>query len=250
MPMPRDRSADAGPDKAAADDADVIAWGEDVPPRRRRTFPLLDRLRADSRAAPLAVAVLGLAALYGSLVADWATIRIRETGSSDFSPDSFRVTPSNIGVDSGYLVGILAILAMTAVAVFGTPPLRHTARVAGMAVAAGVLVLLAAATSSLDTTLNRIFPFGPEVEVDTRYESGITLAFAATTALALALYLAGRLKASPAPTPDGAAAEPNDAGEHRPARRGEAESEEPVREVTVLPAPPFTGPDWRQQYPR
>jgi hypothetical protein len=248
--MLRDRPADAEPHEPAPDDADVIGWGdEEASPPSRRRFRQLDRLRSDPRYGPLAVTALGLAAVFGSLVSDWARLRMREMSSAQFSPNELRAAASTIGVDSGYLVGILAIVALTALAIFGTSAVRHNARVAGMAVAAGVLVLLVGATVSLDATLNRMFPLESPVEVDVEYGSGMTLAYVATAALGLALYLSGRHRVIRAPTPeDGDQAEPHHAARRRARER--AETDEPVRDVTVLPAPPFTGPDWRQQYPR
>lgn len=250
-----DRSTEPRPDEPAPLETDVIALGDDAtghdatPRRRHRTLRKLDRIRADERTTPLAVAALGLAAVFGSLLNDWATIRVRETATAEFQPNQFRVAASNIGIDAGYLVGILAIVALTAVAIFGTSAVRQNARVAGMAVAAGVLVMLVAATSSLDATLNRMFPFfGPGVAIDARYESGIPLAYAGTAALGLALYLAGRSRRTRSPAPDdGEPGEPDDPGAARTPRPGWVESDEPVREVTVLPTPPFTPPNWQQQ---
>lgn len=248
--MLRDRPADADPDEPTPDEADIVAWGDDTAPRRRRTFRLLDRIRADERTTPLTVAALGLAAVFGSLASDWATLHIRETTTSEFLPNEFRVAASNVGIESGYLVGVLAIVALTAVAIFGTSAVRQSARIAGTAVAVGVLLMLVAATFSLDATLYRMFPVGPDVAVDARYESGLPLAYAGTAALGLALYLAGRARRARSPAPEkGDQEEPDALGEPRTPRRGWTEPDEPVRDITVLPAPPFTGPDWRQQYP-
>ncbi|HEX2774336.1 MAG TPA: hypothetical protein VHN18_18165 [Micromonosporaceae bacterium] len=252
MPMLRDRPADADPDEPTPDDADVVAWGDDAAPRRRRTFRLLDRIRADARTTPLTVAALGLAAVFGSLASDWATMILHRVGTptSEFQPNQFTAAASDVGIGPGYLVGVLAIVALTGVATFGTPPVRHNARIAGMATAAGLLVLLVAATVSLDATGERMFQFDPQVEVDVRYGLGLTLAYAATAALGLALYLANRPQATRSPAPDDRDPEqPTEPGERRQPRRGWTEPDEPVRDITVLPAPPFTGPDWRQQYP-
>jgi hypothetical protein len=250
--MLRDRSADAEPDEPTDDEVDVVAWGDDPAPRRR-TFRLLDRVRADRRFPPLAVAGFGLVAVFGSLVSDWATLRIRGTGSDagQFGPEELSVSVSTVGVGSGYLVGILGIVALTAVATFGTRSVRHNAQVAGMAGAGCLLLLLVAGTISLDSTLDWMFGFGPNVAVDVRYGLGLTLAYAGTAAMGLALYLTGRAGDVRSPAQIGGDAEkPGEPGEHPHPRRGWIEDEEPVRDVTVLPAPPFTGPDWRQQHPR
>jgi hypothetical protein len=251
--MLRDRSADADPGEPARDEADVIAWGDDGPPRRRRAFRLLDQVRADQRSTPLTVAALGLAAVFGSLVSDWATMRIREAAAEQSEPTEFIVGAANIDVGSGYLVGVLAIVALTALAVFGTPSVRHNARIAGAATSAGLLLLLVAGTVSLDGTVRRMYPFPSQVEleVDVRYDLGLTLAYAGTAALGLALQLAGRRGATRSSAPDDRDGnKPTEPGERRGPRHGWTETDEPVRDVTVLPAPPFTGPDWRQQYPR
>lgn len=250
--MLRDRSADADPDEPASDEADVVAWGDDAPPRRRRAFRPLDRIRADQRLAPLAVAGLGLAAVFGSLVSEWATVRIRETAAEQFQPNEFSVGVSNVSVGPGYVVGILAIVALVGVATFGTPPVRHNARIAGMATGAGLLLLLVAATVSLAATVDRMFPFAPQVQADVQYGLGLTLAYAGTAALGLALYLGGRSSVgrAVAGSGDGDPGEPTEPGERRRPRPGWTERDEPVRDVTVLPAPPLANPDWRQQYPR
>jgi hypothetical protein len=251
--MVRDRSANADPDEPAPDEADVIALGEDDAPRRRRTFRWLDRVRADARFPPLAVAGLGLAGVFGSLVGEWATMTPRElaAGPSQVESNEFSTGASDIGIGPGYLVGILAIVALTAVAIFGTPPVRRNARIAGMATSGGLLLLLVAGTLSLDATAQRRFMFGPQFEVDIRYGPGLTLAYAGTAAMGLALYLAGRSSASrPVGPADGGRGEPDPPGDRHRHRRQLSEDDEPVRDVTVLPAPPFTGPDWRQQYPQ
>jgi hypothetical protein len=263
--MLHDPSADATPeppvpvqplaDEPLPGEADVVEWGDDAfsPRRPRRRWGLLsrlDRLRGDRRLTPLAVAGLGLAAVFGSMVNEWATLHVRQTASEQFQPNEFTVGASNVGIDSGYLVGILAIVALTAVATLGTPPVRHNARIAGMATGAGLLVLLIAATVSLDATVDRMFGFGPDLEVDIRYGLGLTLAYAATASLGLALYLAGRPHGGPVPAADADREEPDEPHERRPPRRERAEHDKPVRDVTVLPAPPFTGPGWPEQYPR
>jgi hypothetical protein len=248
--MLQDRSADAEPDEPAPDEADVIVLGEEsAPPHRGRSFRPLDRIRADPRSAPLAVAALGLAAVFGSLVSPWATMRIRETSGTQFEPNEIVTGAADTGIGTGYLVGVLAVVALTAMAIFGTRQVRHNARVAGMATAAGLLVLLVAATASFENTARQRFLFGPQFEIDARYDLGLTLAYAGAAALGLALYLAARSWGrSPAPD-DGNPGEPDDAGERRP-RQGWVEPDESVRDVTVLPAPPFANPEWRQQHPR
>lgn len=269
--MPHDPSADAVPTRhvpaqpvpaqpvqpvpavADRDEPDVIEWGDNTSPRRRSPFRLPGRLREGRRLIPLTVAALGFAALFGSLVGEWGTISLREEGAvGPPARQELIAAASNIGgLGAAYLVGILAVAVLAALAFFGTASVRSNSRVAGTAATAGLLALLVAATVSLEDVVRRAFFAPSDIRLEVDYGQGLVLGYAGTLAVGLALYLAGRPSAGPAATWDERThGEPDESDQrHRP-RRVSAEHDEPVREVTVLPAPPFTGPDWRQQYPQ
>ncbi|WBB48363.1 hypothetical protein O3597_25245 [Verrucosispora sp. WMMA2044] len=224
LPIPRqdDRS----------DDASVIEWGaEDESPATGRFRRALGGLGGDHR-VPVLLAGLGVAAALASLLGEWSTITIPNGGPDPETPLQVTSGVSDLGLGSAYLVGLLALGATVALAVRGTDPVRANARVAGLALAAGVLALLATTATALDDTLGRGMYLNPELTVDVEYGRGLIVAF-----VAVGLFAAALLR-----TPSGAAE--TRPGVDGPRRRrtppdAEPEGERPPADITVTPTVPF-----------
>ncbi|MFF5217791.1 hypothetical protein [Micromonospora sp. NPDC000442] len=226
LPIPRqdDRS----------DGASVIEWGaEDESPaagRFRRAFGGLGR---DQR-VPVLLAGLGAVAALASLLGEWSTITIPNGGPDPDTPLQVISGVADIGLGSAYLVGLLALGAAVALAVRGTDSVRANARVAGLALAAGVLALLATTVVSLDDTLRRSMFYNTELTFDVEYGRGLIVAF-----VAVGLFAAALVRTSPGP----AGTRPGSDGPRRRGRRpsedAEPEGERPPADITVTPTVPF-----------
>jgi hypothetical protein len=237
----------------------VMQWGDgdgDERARPRRVARFLAELRLDRRLGPL-VGGLGAVAGYASLVGEW-TITTLPDGRGDGST-SLQV-PAGVaeigGFGIGYLFGLFGLVACLALVLFGAAPtVRHSARVAGLATAGSLLVVLLAATATLHDATERQFRFDPVGGYQVEYGRGLVMAFAATALFGLAHYLCGplvqRALARTAGGPDGDPDDPAEAGRPGgrggwPRRRRDAEPEPPAAapsDLTVTPAAPFARPD-------
>ncbi|NLU78110.1 hypothetical protein HCA58_06860 [Micromonospora sp. HNM0581] len=226
LPIPRqdDRS----------DEANVIEWGAGdetaAAGRFRRTFGGLGR---DHR-VPLLSAGLGGVAALASLLGEWATITVPDAGPDPNTPLQVISDVSDLGMGSAYLVGLLALGATVALAVRGTDSVRANARVAGLALAAGLLALLVATTTSLDDSLGETMLFNPELTLDVEYGRGLTVAF-----VAVGLFVVALLRAAPGPVGSAAAPQGSRRGSRLPLGDAEPEGERPPADITVTPTVPF-----------
>ncbi|MBQ1023032.1 hypothetical protein [Micromonospora sp. C95] len=226
LPIPRqdDRS----------DGASVIEWGaEDESPATGRVRRALGGLGGDHR-VPVLLAGLGAAAALASLLGEWSTITIPNGGPDPDTPLQVTSGVSDLGLGSAYLVGLLALGATVALAVRGTDAVRANARVAGLALAAGVLALLATTATALDDTLGRGMYLNPELTVDVEYGRGLIVAF-----VAVGLFAAALLRASPGPAEARPASEGRRRRGRRPSTDAEPEGERPPADITVTPTVPF-----------
>lgn len=250
--MPQDRSADATSAGSVADRADVIEWGADEP-RRRPAVPLLAGLGGGGRTGPAIGAALGLATAFASLMTDWAHTVVRGNASSAFSPTEIDTGATDIGgLGSAYIVGVLAVVVLATLTFFGTPAARSNARIAGTATAGGLLALLIATTVSLEAGARRMYGSTPDLDVQVGYGRGLMLAYVGTAMVGVAVYLAGRARPGPEP-PDGTReTDPplrpavGDAGQRGLATE-RPESDDDVRDLTVLPTTPFAHGDWEHR---
>ncbi|MEO3746007.1 hypothetical protein [Plantactinospora sp. B5E13] len=255
---------EASPDPAApawaTPDADAVVVSSGEPVRGGgRAGRALGRLARDGRPLPM-VAALGALAFFGSLVEEWTVTRIPD--DSEIPQNMIELT-SGVGQMStfgtGYLVGVLGVLGCLALVLFGTPGLRHNARVAGLAGAGAVLAILAGATGSLDSiALDRWQVYGEIDGLVTEHGRGLILAYVCTGILGLVLLLAGRFVPAPgadrpAPTTAGTSTsagttdadqpEQSDWPWRRPRPAGRPEPDDDGRgapiDLTVTPTRPF-----------
>jgi len=251
---PREPAAGAG---TTADGASVVSWGE--PPRTsRRTGMALGRLGRDGRLVPV-VALLGAAAVLGSLFTDW----ILTSMPVDGNPTANRVELASGVADlkalgTGYLVGVFGVIGCVALVLFGSPGVRHNARVLGLACTGLVFGLLAAISGSLDEFSDIWSVYGELEGLTNTYGRGVVLAYLGLGALGLALLLAGRFVPQPltGPTsagPSGATTAPVDPAtaeesdwpwrRRRAASPAELDNDDdrsaPI-DLTVTPTKPFT----------
>ncbi|MBX7269688.1 hypothetical protein KIF24_29200 [Micromonospora sp. Llam7] len=242
LPVPRqdDRS----------DGTTVVEWGTEAEsPRIGRFRQAFAGLGHDHR-VPVLLAGLGAAAALASLLGEWSTITIPNGGPDPATPLEVTSGVSDSGgLGSAYLVGLLALGGTVALALRGTTAVRANARVTGLALAAGVLALLAATVSTLDDTVRRAFVYSNDPGFVVEHGRGLLVAFAAVLLFAAAL-----VRAAPEPTgaraapadlpaqPDGAPADP--VGRRRRAGRRSGEEAEPDErrppaDITVAPTVPF-----------
>ncbi|WP_434742169.1 hypothetical protein [Micromonospora sp. SH-82] len=232
LPIPRqdDRS----------DGAAVLEWGSGEAKPRGRTAGTLAGLARDRR-VPGVLAGLGAVAAAASMVGEWLVMTLPDGGAD--GETELRI-PGNVsevgGFGVGYLVGLLLLGALAALALSGTTAIRHNARVAGLAVAAGLVALLVATAFALDEPSQRALFYSPEDGYQVEYGRGLVMAFVGCLLLAAALHLSGRGQARPAadrpdePTEPTADDGPPDAG-FRPWRRGRSDR---AADEDALPAPP------------
>jgi len=217
------------------------------------TGRVLGRLHRDGRPVPVAAA-LGALAIFGSLVEDWTVIHLPTEGGTD--PDALGEVASGVAelltFGPAYLLGILVVTACLALVLFGSPGIRHNARVAGLA-AAGVVLgfLIAIATFLSDDASRRWDGYGQLEGLTTEHGRGLVLAFVGTGLFGLALLLAGPFvraagAATPPPTAGAGttdAALASDWPWYRPPRTRRAEPDDDDREapidLTVTPTKPF-----------
>ncbi|MFI7077644.1 hypothetical protein ACIBO1_10170 [Micromonospora sp. NPDC049903] len=228
-----------------ADGASVLEWGtadeSEGGSRLRRAVTGLGR---DHR-VPMLLAGLGAAAAVASLLGEWVTMNI-PTGPDPASPLEVTNGVAEIGgMGTGYLVGLLVLGCAVALALRGTRSAQVNARIAGLALAAGMIALLAAATSSLgDATRRSLLYYSGEESLRIEHGRGLFMAFAAVLLFAAALV---RTIPAGAETPSsGEPVGPDDASPESTSRRSRRRSEQvdpdegrPPADITVSPTVPF-----------
>ncbi|MFI1196924.1 hypothetical protein ACH4T9_27205 [Micromonospora sp. NPDC020750] len=193
-----------------SDGTAVVEWGGPEPTPPRQAGRPLAGLGRDRR-LPLLPAGLGVAAAFASLVGEWMVLTVPNGGPEGNTMLRVPGGVSDIGgFGVGYLMGLFALAAAVALALRGTPAVRHNARVAGLALAAALLGVLVATAVSLDDSGQRTFFYAAEDGFRVEYGRGLVMAFAACALLAAALYLAGRV---PALGPPGRESAPVDGAE-------------------------------------
>ncbi|MGC4850720.1 hypothetical protein ACLQ3F_26115 [Micromonospora sp. DT15] len=226
----------------------VIEWGADEPaPRRRFAWSLAD-LAQDPR-LPLLLAGLGAVAAIASLVGEWLVMSLPNGGPEGNTTIEVPAGVSEVGgFGVGYLVGLIALVCAVALTLRGTAAVRPNARLAGLTLAAALLVLLVAATAGLDNPGQRNFFYSLEDGFRIEYGRGLVMAFVACVLFAAAL----RLTPAAPPAVFGGTPDdddrPGDAPAPRPWRR--RRGPDPIEDglpspadLTVTPAAPFARPD-------
>jgi hypothetical protein len=192
----------------------VVEWGSDprfrrvaegtqhAEPRRNAWSRLMIGPRLDNRVVPV-IAGIGGIAIFASFIGEW---QITMTpGDNSTGSVSQRITVGLGGIDgwnTGYLMGVFAVVACSALALFGAPPVRHYARLVGLAMVGALGAMLVAATVELGRS-SVVYsylrsPNIEELQSNVEYGRGLYMAFIGAGALALALYLTGRLAPPPA----------------------------------------------------
>ncbi|QKW16860.1 MULTISPECIES: hypothetical protein [unclassified Micromonospora] len=229
-----------------ADGASVLEWGAaDESTGGSRLRRAVSGLGRDHR-VPLLLAGLGAAAAVASLLGEWVTMTI-PTGPDPTGPLEVTNGVAEIGgLGTGYLTGLLGLGCTVALALRGTRAAQVNARVAGLALAAGMIALLAATTSSLGDAARRgLMFYSGEETFRTEHGRGLFMAFAAVLLFAAAL-----VRIAPAGaevTPSGAPADPDDAATDPTARRRsrrraaqeDPDEGRPPADITVSPTVPF-----------
>lgn len=194
---------------------------------------------------------LGGLALFGSLVGEWSITTYR------FSEESFEgpaveemiaagaATAGNWG--AAWMIGALALVTTLGVCLGGPAHLRAAARTVGLAVAAALLLVMAAAGVDISAdglAFDRVNVTSMEQQTEVSLERGLFAAYVALGLFAAALWLApvpsaaGEVMAGPPPE------QPVPAP--RPAPAGQAGD---PGDLTVGPAEPFIHPtgnhEWR-----
>ena len=242
LPIPRQDDRSDGPS--------IVEWGDTddesrAARRLRRAFTGLGR----DRRVPMLLAGLGAVAALASLLGEWSTMTIPNAGPDPATPLELTSGVAEIGgLGTGYLVGLLALGCAVALALRGAGAARTNARVAGMALAAGALALLAATVSSLEDTARRGMFYPNEVGFEVEHRRGLLMAFAAVVLLAASLVRIGPESAGSPAQPDGSPAESDlspaeSNGWRRRARRRsdttERDEGRPPADITVTPTVPF-----------
>lgn len=230
-----------------SDDPTVLEWGDTEPGPPGRLGSSLAGLARDHRLPPL-LAGLGAVAAIGSLVGEWLVMTVPNSGPEGNVPVRIPGGVAEVGgFGVAYLVGLLGLAAAVALALRGTPGVRHNARVAGLGLGAAVLTLLIAAAASLDRTVQRSIFYSPEEGFQVEYGRGLVAAFAATVLLTAALYLSDRARTGrPGPVEADAAADPAPAERipNRRSRHSDADRLPPApADLTVQPTVPFARPE-------
>ncbi|MFC6019024.1 hypothetical protein ACFP2T_22790 [Plantactinospora solaniradicis] len=253
---PEDPLAPRDETETTADGASVVSWGE-RPRSGRRASLALSRLGQDGRLVPV-VAILGAGAIFASLLSDWAVTIMPTEGAPSDTPVELASGVADLATfGTAYLVGVFGMIGCLALVFFGSPGIRHNARVLGLALTAVAIGVLVAVTKSLDSLTNDWQVYGEQGGLITAYGQGLGLAYLGTGGLGLALLLAGRfvrrsagvVPGDGAGTPTGPAdpvtPEENDWPWRRPRSASEPEPDDedgrsaPI-DLTVTPTKPFT----------
>jgi hypothetical protein len=240
---------------ARSDGVATVEWGQDEPRRTGGRSGLLTRVGQDPRLVPV-LAGIGAVAVFASLVGEWTIMTVPNLGAEGATTGR---APGGVSEAASfgmaYLIGILGIACCLALILFGTPAVRRNARVLGLAMAGGLLAVLAAATLTLNDT-SRLGLYGPTDDLRIDYGRGLVMAYVGTAVFGLALYLAGRLgQSGPAPAghPPAASADDPDQpaadgelswrrGQTAPAPEYDDLEGEPL-DLTVAPTTPFAQPE-------
>ncbi|QDY11289.1 hypothetical protein FJK98_32595 [Micromonospora sp. HM134] len=188
LPIPRqdDRS----------DDTPVLEWGAPERPAGGRFGQWPAALRRDRRLPPVLV-LLGAVAATASMAGEWLVMTVPNGGPE--GSGTIRV-PGGVaevgGFGIAYLVGLLLLSVAVALALRGRPAVRHDARVAGLAVAGALVILLTVTAFSLDDSGQRALFYSPEDGFRVDYGRGLVMAF-------VAVALVGAALLATAPQPDG-----------------------------------------------
>ncbi|MFV2102253.1 hypothetical protein [Micromonospora sp. LOL_024] len=235
LPIPRQDDRSEG--------ATVVEWGaadgSTTTGRLSRAFSGLGR----DRRVPVLLAGLGAVAALASLLGEWSTITIPNAGPEPATPLVVTSGVSDIGgLGTGYLVGLLALGGAVALALQGTATIRTNARVAGLALAAGMLALLVATLSSIDDAARRGVFYSNDPGFAVEQGRGLLVAFVAVGLFAAALIRVASEPAGPQPEP---ATEPDEAGgwrrrrDRRRSQDEELDERRPPADITVAPTVPF-----------
>ncbi len=236
--------------------AEVVEWGDDRPQHPRRSSRWLGELVDDRRMVPLA-AVLGGVALFASLISEWQVTVVDGVvfGESQVGERPIAVGVADLGASgSGYLVGLLLLVASMVLLISGPPAGRAYARLIALSTGGALLALLAGVLSDLDANSRAFGPgevfFLEEAQVSLTLGRGGYCAVAGVLAILLAALLAGRhLRTRAVPQPGGSvpAATPHrgdDPDADRPWRRpgdpGDDDAPDVPFELSVSSAEPFT----------
>ncbi|MFY1587796.1 hypothetical protein ACN267_25205 [Micromonospora sp. WMMD734] len=179
LPIPRqdDRS----------DDTSVPQWG--APGRRPvgRFGHWPAALRRDRRLPPV-LALLGAVAGTASAAGEWLVMTVPNGGPE--GSGTIRV-PGGVaevgGFGIAYLVGLLLLGVTVALTLRGRPAVRHDARVAGLAVAGVLVILLTVTAFSLDDSGQRALFYSPEDGFRVDYGRGLVMAFVTVALVGAAL---------------------------------------------------------------
>ncbi|MCO1596274.1 hypothetical protein M8C17_14020 [Micromonospora sp. RHAY321] len=236
LPIPRQGDRSDGPA--------VIEWGAVEPSPRRRFGRSLAGLTRDPR-LPLLLAALGAVAGVASLVGEWLVMTVPDAGPDGNSAIEVPAGLSEVGgFGVGYLVGLLGLVCVLALALRGTAAVRPNARLVGLTLVGALLALLVAAVATLDDPAQRSFLFSAQDGFRAEYGRGLVMAFVACVLLGVALWLAPTASGGPAED-DGADDDTVGRGWRR--RRDRDPIDEDGRaapaDLTVTPAVPFARPE-------
>lgn len=248
----------AGPGEGVAtapEGASIVSWGGSAR-TGRRGGALLSRLGRDARLVPV-IGAAGAVAAFASLLGDWAVTTMPAENVPTDTPVTLGSGVADMSAfGTAYLVGVFGVVGCLALVVFGSPGVRHNARVAGLAGAGVTLGVLLATAGTLDALGDRWQVYGELEGMTIEYGQGLVLAYVGTGGLGLALLLAGRFvrrSAAGAAPPAGpevpagpATPEESDWPWRRPrtaqaAREsGDDDGLPPPIDLTVTPTKPFT----------
>ncbi|MCX5068295.1 hypothetical protein OOJ91_20865 [Micromonospora lupini] len=183
LPIPRQGDPSDGPT--------VIEWGADEPATgRRRLGWSLAGITRDPR-LPVLLAGLGAVAGVASLLGEWLVMTLPNGGpAGSTSVDVPAGVSDTGGFGVGWLVGLLGLVCIVALALRGTPAVRPNARLVGFTLSGALLALLVAATATLDDAGQRNYFYGSEDNLRVEYGRGLVMAYVACVLFAAALRLA------------------------------------------------------------
>ncbi|GIJ29022.1 hypothetical protein Vqi01_41840 [Micromonospora qiuiae] len=218
-----------------ADGTSVVEWGteDEQSSAIGRLRRAISGLGGDHR-GPLLLAGLGALAALVSLLGEWVTVTLPANEHDGVTPVQVPSSVSELGgLAVGYVVGILVLAAVVALALRGTAVVRANARVAGLALAAGLLAVLAATAATLDDS-RRVPFYSAEDGFKIEHGRGLVMAFAAVLLFAAAL-------ARAVPQPAESAAEPEGRPRRHRSGTNDAEPDEQGQrvDITVTPTVPF-----------
>lgn len=190
----------------------MVEFGPATAPVTGRRGPRWRAVASDSRLTA-SLAVLGGAAAVASLMGEWQIIDIAEEGDGYFNGvPQLANSVWTVPMGPAYLIGLVLLGALAAVALYGPGPARAAARVAGIGAAAVLAVVVGTAAAALGTAqgVPQFFGVGPDVydRYTVSLGRGLWAALAALVLLGLALLAAHR--AEPAATPPTGAGDAGD----------------------------------------